>query len=201
MAGMRGFQGGLQAWFGYINQLAVQLKNDREREKERGESRERRKERVKNRESQHKAEVRETGKPTRTRGKIISSLSYTAKNEFTKSKGFLKLLTKKKGRLSLVFKGRKAKVFHLFAPHPLHSNKQDPQVQFLVSSSLLYLNLAFVVCSIPKPVSSFALDIQFLFEQKVLYLPSVPSMILILDYCLCQSYICFAPFVVRNYEL
>lgn len=96
MAGMRGFQGGLQAWFGYINQLAVQLKNDREREKERGESRERRKERVKNRESQHKAEVRETGKPTRTRGKIISSLSYTAKNEFTKSKGFLKLLTTKK---------------------------------------------------------------------------------------------------------
>jgi predicted methyltransferase len=106
----------------------VQLKKDRERGEEIRESRGRHKERVKNRESSHKSVVRETRKTTRTRGKIISSLSYIAKKEFIKSNGFLKLLSTKRGRLSLVFRGKKAKVFHLSALHPLHSNKQDPQV-------------------------------------------------------------------------
>ena len=50
----------------------------------------------------------------------------------------------------------------------------------IVSSffSLLYSDLAPLVCAIPKPVSSFALDIWFLFEQKVPCLPAVLSLVL-----------------------
>ena len=49
-----------------------------------------------------------------------------------------------------------------------HKRKQRVRSAGIVSIffSLLYSNLASLVCAIPKPVSSFALDIWFLFEQK-----------------------------------
>jgi len=61
-----------------------------------------------------------------------------------------------------------------------HKRKHRVRSAGIVSSffSLLYSDLAPLVCAIPKPVSSFALDIWFLFEQKVPCLPAVLSLIL-----------------------
>jgi len=61
-----------------------------------------------------------------------------------------------------------------------HKRKQRVRSAGIVSSffSLLYSNLAPLGCSIPKLVSSFALYIWFLSEQKVPCLPVVFSLIL-----------------------
>jgi len=61
-----------------------------------------------------------------------------------------------------------------------HKRKQRVRSAGIVSSffSILYSNLAPLGCSIPKPVSSFALYIWFLSEQKVPCLPVVFSLIL-----------------------
>ena len=75
-------------------------KRKKEEEKERGGVEEKRTER---------ASIEKT---KRTRGKVISSLPYIAEQELTKSKGSLRLLTAKRGRLSLgFFRGRKARAF------------------------------------------------------------------------------------------